>query len=320
MTILVADIGATHARFALAEADARDIAPDVMMVAGIASLEEALSRFLDTKGVAAASLAGAVLCAAGPMRPDGSISMTNCPWVVDGDVIRRTHAFPFVRILNDLTAAALGLLRLSSDDVEQIGGDTPEGLSPKAILAPGTGLGVSGLIPGANGQWTALASEGGHVDLAPHNEREIAVVFHLLRTAGHASPERVLSGPGLETLYETLGALDGTAPQAKPAAVDIVNAAKRGEAQAQEAVQFFCGWLGAVAGDLALTLGARGGVYIAGGIVPQWGALFDRAHFRRRFEAKGRFNDYLKPIPTFLVARGDLALLGCLEEAARSVC
>ncbi len=319
MTVLVADVGATHARFGLAEINAGKVTPDMVMVAGIASLEEALSQFLKARGVAAKDLEGAVLCAAGTVRSDGAIHMTNGPWVLDPAELERTHAFPFIRILNDLTAAAQGLMRLGPEDAEQIGGAAPDPDAPKAIIAPGTGLGISGLIRGTSGEWTALASEGGHVDLAPQNEREIAIVFHLLRRFGHASPERVLSGPGLETLYQTLSALDGVTLSANPAAVDIVGAARRGEAQAQEALQIFCGWLGSVAGDLALTLGATGGVYVAGGIIPKWQGLFDRALFRRRFEAKGRFKEYLKPIPAFIVARNDLALLGCLEEARRLI-
>jgi glucokinase len=316
MTVLVADIGATHARFALAEANAEDVVADSMMVAGIATLEDALARFLEAKGVSAGEIEAAVLAAAGPVRADGTIRMTNCPWVVDPAALKTAHNFARVRVLNDMTAAALGLLRLAPGDVEQIGGAAPAPDAPKAILAPGTGLGVSGLIPCGSGDWTPLASEGGHVDLAPHNDREIAIVFHLLREFGHASPERVLSGLGLETLYKTLSALDGSGA-APRAAVDIAGAARRGEAQAVETISLFCGWLGAVAGDLALTLGARGGVYVAGGIVPQWGGLFDRALFRRRFAAKGRFAELLEPIPAFIVKRGGLALLGCLEEARR---
>ncbi len=324
MTVLVADIGGTHARFAIADPDAPSaeaIKPDVMMVAGVATLEEALSQYLETKDTSAAELAGAVFCAAGPVRGDGSIQMTNCPWVVDPKIISSAQAFPKIHIMNDMSAAALGLLRFKGSDTQQIGEGTPDTAAPKAIIAPGTGLGVSGLIPSASGSWAPLSGEGGHVDLAPSTEREIAVVFHLLRQHGHASAERLLSGPGLETLHITLAALDGVDLKGRPAAVDIANAARRGETLAQETVRLFCGWLGSVAGDLVLTLGAKGGLYVGGGIVPQWGEqwgdLFDEDLFRRRFMAKGRFSDYLAPVPTYLVKQPDLALLGCLEQASR---
>ncbi len=314
-SFLLADIGATHARFAIAEQGAHEISPFVVMVAGIASLEDALAQYFTKTGIDPASLGGAVLCAAGPVDPDGAIRMTNCAWVADPASIARAFPLPFVRVINDFTAAALGLPHLMPDDVEQIGGDAPDPFAPKAILGPGTGLGVSGLVPGENRTWTALASEGGHVDLAPHDDRQIAVVFHLLRQFGHASPERILSGPGLEILHQTLCALDGVTGKSNMSAVGIASAARKGEATAKEAVQLFCAWLGSVAGDLALTLGARGGVYLAGGILPQWGPLFDRVRFRRAFEAKGRFNEYLGPIPCYLITRKDLALLGCLAAA-----
>ena len=241
--------------------------------------------------------------------------MTNGPWVLDPKTITKTLGIQSVSILNDMTAAALGLLRLGTDDARQIGGSTAIAHAPKAIIAPGTGLGISGLIPAGDVNWSALPSEGGHVDLAPQSEREIAVIFHLLRQHGHVSAERILSGPGLETLYQTLAALDGIELKAHLAAVDIVNAAKRGEAMANEAINLFCGWLGSVAGNLTLSLGAQGGLYIGGGIVSQWGDLFDEALFRRRFEAKGRASAYLEPIPTYLITRKDTALLGCLEKA-----
>lgn len=317
-THLIGDIGGTFARFAIAEPGARALTPDTMMVAGLATLEDAIAQFLELKGVQPKTLAGAALCAAGPVREDGTIHMTNCPWLVDPAFLKGRFGFPFVRVLNDFTANAMGLPRLGAEGVEQIGGDHVVEGAAKGILGPGTGFGVSGLIPCGDGKWQPLASEGGHVDLAPHDDRQIAVIFHILRTFGHASPERVLSGPGLETLFEALCALDGASPGGKLSAVDITNAARKGDALALEATDMFASWLGSVAGDLALTLGARGGIYLAGGILPQWGDLFDRARFRRGFEAKGRFRDYLAPIPAFLVTRKDLALLGCLE-AARNI-
>lgn len=309
---LIADIGATHARFAVAEAGAQNITPQVFMVAGITTLEDALRQFFTQQDIDPASLGGAVLCAAGPVDSDGVIRMTNCAWVVDPALVSAAFPLPFVRVINDFTAAALGLPHLSHEDVEQIGGGAPDPFAPKAILGPGTGLGVSGLVPHSDGTWTPLASEGGHVDLAPHDDRQLAIVFHLLRQFGHVSPERILSGPGLETLHQALCALDGVSGQSGKSAADIAAAARKGDAIAVETIHLFCTWLGATAGDLALTLGARGGVYLAGGILPQWGPLFDRARFRRAFEAKGRFVEYLSPIPCYLVTRKDLALLGCL--------
>jgi glucokinase len=318
MTVLLADIGATHARFALAEPGDRDFDVSTTLTAGMASPAEAIAAFLETRDTSAAGLDGAVLAAAGPVHGDGRLIMTNGPWDMTPGSIARESGLTRVELLNDMTAAALALPRLASGDLEKIGGGAPDPEAPRAILSPGTGLGTSAFIPFGDGRGTALASEGGHVDLAPHDEREIAIVFHFLRQFGHASPERVLSGRGLETLYASLGALDGTDTQPR-AAADISSRARQGKAQALETTQLFCGWLGSVAGDIALTLGARGGVFLGGGILPQWGALFDRDRFRRRFEYKGRMAEILKPIPAFLITRADVGLLGCLAHAENLV-
>ena len=318
MKVLVADIGGTNARFAIAEPGTRELVPTSLMTAGLATFEDALTMFLDGAGTSASNLAGAVISGAGPVREDGAIHMTNGPWDLVPAQIQAAHSFPFVRILNDMTAAALALPGLEAGDVQQIGGDAPEEGAAKAVIAPGTGLGTSGLLRGDDGIWVPLASEGGHISLAPQSEREIAVVFHLVRQYGHASIERVLSGSGLEVLYQTLGALDGGDTSAL-SPVDIAAAARRGEGQATEVMQLFSSWLGAASGDIALLLGAKGGVYLAGGLLPRLDDLFDRAMFRRRMEAKGRFDTWLKPVPAYLVNRQDLGLLGCLRMAERSL-
>jgi glucokinase len=183
-----------------------------------------------------------------------------------------------------------------------------------ALIGPGTGLGVSGLVPtGEAGRYAALQGEGGHVTLAADNAREASVIEQLRAAFGHASAERAVSGPGLEALYGVLCRLDGVAPEPLTAA-QISNAAlghdaPSSSAQCAEAVAMFCALLGSVAGNLALTLGARAGVYIGGGIVPRLGDLFMRSAFRERFEAKGRFRSYLQGIPTALIT-DTLAALG----------
>jgi glucokinase len=223
-----------------------------------------------------------------------------------------------VALVNDFAAVAHALPGLQADDLVQIGGTAPLADAPKVALGPGTGLGVASVIPDGRGSWVAAPGEGGHVDLAATNDREIAVVFHLSRQFGRVSVERVLSGPGLETLYLALAALDGVALKAKPIAHDIAKAAfAKSDPVAVEAVSLFTGWLGSVAGNLALTLGARGGVYVAGGIVAQWGAAFDAALFRHRFEAKGRMQSFLAPIPCYVVTAKDLAFRGLAEIVRR---
>lgn len=168
------------------------------------------------------------------------------------------------------------------------------------MIGPGTGLGVSGLVQGATG-WAALAGEGGHVTMAPVDDRESAVLSQLRQRFSHVSAERVISGQGLVNLHGALTRLDGREPDPLTPA-DVANRGlDGGDPVCVEALGMFCGMLGTIAGNLALTLGARGGVYIAGGIVPRLVEQLGKSEFRRRFEAKGRYNQYLAAIPTFVI-------------------
>jgi glucokinase len=207
-------------------------------------------------------------------------------WAFSIEALRRRHGFERLAVMNDFVAQALAMPHLASDEVEQIGGvgasDRPIG-----VLGPGTGLGVSGLIPGRGG-WTALATEGGHVSFAPGSPREQAVLDVLRQRFGHVSNERVLSGQGLLNLAQALAAVDGRACAA--GSPEAVTEAARDDRcpSCREAVALFSGALGAAAGNLALVYGARGGVFVTGGVCLRLGPLFDRAAFRQRFEDKGR--------------------------------
>jgi glucokinase len=170
---------------------------------------------------------------------------------------------------------------------------------------------VSGLWAGlAGGAAVPINGEGGHVTLAPADATEEGVVAVLRKRFGHCSAERAISGPGLVHLYEALCTLDGVPPESL-AAADITRRADAGDARCDGVLELFFSFLGNVAGNLALTLGTRGGMYIGGGIVPRLGARIDRSRFRERFEQKGRFSGYLAGVPTFVVqARSSPALLG----------
>ncbi|MCF8469486.1 MAG: glucokinase [Parvibaculum sp.] len=323
--LLVADIGGTHARFALPRLRGRTIdmpEPSVFLTADHPHLEAALTLFLEKMKCPA--LAGVAVCAAGPVEGRGAeahISMTNCPWDVTVEGLSRVTGVHSPRLMNDFAALALSVPALSRGDLHPIGGVGRAIAGASAgILGPGTGLGVSALVF-ENGHEIPVAGEGGHVDLAPSGEREAAIIAHLHALHGHVSAERVLSGPGLVTLYEALKALSGAQDAPPLSAREIAGRAFKGDCPVcVEAVGLFCGWLGAVAGNLALTIGAQGGIYIGGGIVPRWLAvapgLFDESGFRARFEAKGRFRSYLEKIPAFVIRRADPALLG-LARAAR---
>tara|TARA_R110002110_G_scaffold70800_2_gene189522 strand:- start:11192 stop:12211 length:1020 start_codon:yes stop_codon:yes gene_type:complete len=323
--LLVADIGGTHARFALPRLRGRAIdmpEPSVFLTADHPHLEAALTLFLEK--MERPVIAGVAVCAAGPVEGSGTeahISMTNCPWDVTLDGLSRVTGVRRPRLMNDFAALAMSVPALSGGDLHHVAGvGTAIAGASAGILGPGTGLGVSALVF-ETGHEIPVAGEGGHVDLAPAGEREAAIIAHLHARHGHVSAERVLSGPGLVTLYEALKALSGGEDTAPLTAPEIARRALKGDCPVcVEAVRLFCGWLGAVAGNLALTIGARGGIYIGGGIVPGWLAaapgLFDESLFRARFEAKGRFRSYLEQIPVFVIRRADPALLG-LARAAR---
>ena len=197
---------------------------------------------------------------------------------------------------------------LAANDVHGAG---TGGCPAMAVIAPGTGLGVSGLVPDASGGFAAVEGEGGHRTLAAQTPREWAVVDLLMERFGHASAERALSGPGIEALYRAIAWIDGVSCREEKTAAEIArDAFARSDPVAEETIATFTGFLGSVAGDLALTLGARGGVYLAGGIVPEWGGRFDAARFLDRFRAKGRFRSYLGTVPVRVVTHPCPALAG----------
>ncbi len=317
MTVLVGDIGGTHARFALAREHAGGqievFNAHTLRTLDHPDLPSALRDYMDRIGEV--SLDAAAMCAAGPINGhDGQaeIRMTNCPWRVAAADIAAVSKAPS-RVFNDFSAVALGLPRLAPSASRVVQSGVPDPRAPIAVLGPGTGLGVSALIP-CQGHWLPITGEGGHVSLAPGDERELAMIRLLMAEFGHVSAERVLSGPGLETLYGVLAALDSDSDLVLPTAAEIA-ASVDSDPRAAETVRRFCGLLGSVAGDLVLTLGARGGVYLAGGILAQWDEIFDLTTFCRRFAAKGRFKDYLSNIPIWRVTGANPALLGLAGEA-----
>jgi glucokinase len=181
-----------------------------------------------------------------------------------------------------------------------VGGGLPIPNAPIALIGAGTGLGVSGLIPG-DGKWFPLQGEGGHVTIAAMDEREAAVLSLLRTRLGHVSAERVLSGPGLLNLYEALCTLDNFAPAMTTPAQITQHGLGNTDKQSRAALEMFCALLGTTASNLALTLGAMGGVYIGGGIVPRLKGFFAQSAFRARFEDKGRYAKYLAPIPAYVI-------------------
>jgi glucokinase len=242
--------------------------------------------------------------------------MTNHPWNFSIRALRDRLGFERLEVINDFTALALALPRLAPDERMAVGGGAAAAGAPIGVLGPGSGLGVSGLVPSGS-RWIALTGEGGHATMAPANDRESAVLDRMRRHFDHVSAERALSGPGLVNLYNTLAAIDGV-PARGFTAAQITDLATRAEDPlCRETTMIFCAMLGSMAGNLALTLGARGGVYVGGGIVPRLGQTFVESPFRERFEAKGRLQVYLAAIPTFVVTHPLPAFLGCAALLAQ---
>lgn len=302
---LIADLGGTNARFALADAGGtRDT--KILHGADYPTLADAAHAYLDMVKPAAPPTQAAIDVAS-PVTGD-QVTLTNAAWSFSISALKQDLGLERLEVINDFTAVALAVPYLEEGDRTPIGGGAPVANEPIGVLGPGTGLGVSGLVP-SGGRWAALAGEGGHVTMAAATEREAAVLDRLRHRHQHVSAERVLSGMGLVNLYETLSQLDGVDPVQRDAAA-VTEGAKTGDPHCAEAVAMFASMLGTVAGNLALTLGSRGGVYIAGGIVPKLGALFDGALFRQRFEAKGRMRSFVVGIPTSLVTHPLPAFLG----------
>lgn len=317
---LLADIGGTHARFAL-QPGAGGLLGEVttLRCADHATLADAIRVYLDER----TAPQDCAIAIANPVDGD-RVRMTNHHWEFSITALQAQFGFRRLRVLNDFTALALALPLLGVDERRQVGGSDAAPDAPIGLIGPGTGLGVSGLLPDGRGGWIALQGEGGHATLAGCTPREHAVLQQLHVRHGHASAERAVSGRGLVDIHAALRTIDtgqriSAAGELDPAAI-VERAAAGSDPHCAETVELFCAFLGTAAGNLALTLGARGGVYIGGGIVPRLGALFDRSPFRSRFEAKGRFSGWLASIPVWvIVARQSPALRGAataLDQAA----
>jgi glucokinase len=307
---LVGDIGATNARFALVDSDGRIVRTRVLACDDYAAVEDALAAYLAEDPLEPAPREAA-LAVASPVIGD-AVTLTNHPWSFTVSGLRRHLALERLLVVNDFTANALAMPHIPAGERLAVGGGEPVTEAPIGVLGPGSGLGVSGLVPTPGG-WTALKSEGGHATMAPADERESVVLDRMRRRFDHVSAERVLSGPGLVNLYNILAEIEGV-PAAPFTPAQIADR-HIGESDplVREALAMFCAMLGTAAGNLALILGARGGIYIAGGIVPRLGANFAESGFRRRFEAKGRFQPYLAAIPTYVVTHPIPAFLGLVS-------
>lgn len=305
---LVADIGGTHARFALVtDPTQHPVDERTLRCRDYPDPHTALNAYLVNRP---APRAGAFAIAA-PITGD-LISMTNHPWQFSRRALQARLGWEQLEILNDFAALALALPGLQPGDYRRIGPGEPQADAPLALLGPGTGLGMAGLIP-HRGRWLPLPGEGGHATLAAVDHEEAALLERVRRRHPHVSAERVLSGSGLPTLYGAVAEQHGRTPEP----LDATTIARRGLANdcplCRETLNRFCAMLGTVAGNLVLTLGARGGLYIGGGILPQWNDFLDRSPFRERFIAKGRYTTYLERVPSYLITASNPTLQGATQ-------
>ena len=313
---LLADVGGTNARFAWQTAPGAPVTDvRVLACADFPTLQTAMQAYLD--GLGRGRPAMAAIAIANPITGD-QVRMTNHHWAFSQAAVKAEFGLSHLRLLNDFTALALALPDLPASELRRVGGGAGEPDKAKALLGAGTGLGVSGLVPDGSGGWVPLEGEGGHVTLPAVSARERLVMDGLARLHGRASAERLCSGQGLVDAFTLLCEADGVALSGLSSAAAVTDAAlKARQPQALEALNMLCAMLGSVAGNLALTLGARGGVYVGGGIVPRLGSWFDTSPFRQRFEAKGRFQGYLKDIPVWVItSEQSPALLGAARALA----
>ena len=312
---LVGDLGGTNARFGLVQERGGRPGPSgvkAYAARDYAAPEDAIEAYL--KDVEAERPARVVLAVAGPIT-NGAMHFTNLDWEVSEARLTRVGGFKAARLLNDFAAQALGAPRLDRANLQALGPDLDRpDQGTMVILGPGTGFGVAGLVRQGDAE-TVLATEGGHVGFAPTDDFEIEIWRRFARSRGRISIERVLSGPGLHELYQAIADIEGQAASLADARA-IQAAAETGDALAGRVIDRFCRILGSTAGDFALALGARAGVYVTGGVAEKLADELAQGGFRERFEAKGRFVDYMRAIPTWLVTDPYAALIGAASQLA----
>jgi glucokinase len=316
---LVADIGGTNARFALSMAEA-DGCPGLHAVreydvARFGSLAEAAAHYLAEM---ATPPQRAVIAVASAVTGD-EIKITNNAWSFSIPALQRQLGLEQVQVINDFAAVGLAIPHLRPEQLRRIGEAAPppgrRGAQHLAALGPGTGLGVCRLLR-QDGRTLVLETEGGHIGFAPADSYELAILQHLLQRYPRVSFERLVSGPGLCNLYEAVCAVEGIAREAGTPEQIAARALQEGpQGACRRSVERFCAILGSFAGDVALVHGAWDGVYLGGGLTLRLLPWIERGDFRRRFEAKGRFQPLLQNVPTWAITHGQAGLLGASARA-----
>lgn len=319
--VLLADIGGTNARFALADTSLQ--APLIVdsvegfSVADFPSLADAAKHYLDQTGATAQN---GVFAVAG--RVEGDVArVTNHPWVISLARTRAALGFDNLKLVNDFAAQAMAVSLLTLDDVVAIGGTqwSPAAATKDrtyAVIGPGTGLGVGGLIV-REGKRYPLETEGGHVSFPPGTPEEIEILKRLSQQFGRVSNERLICGPGLVNLHRALSEIAGEDPGPMQPA-DVTARAAEGDLRCMRTLDVFCAVFGAISGDLVLSAGAWDGVFLTGGLVPKLLSSLQHSGFRQRFEHKGRFSPAMARVPTLAIVHPRPGLLGAAAFAVES--
>ncbi|MFL6592036.1 MAG: glucokinase [Luteimonas sp.] len=316
--VLLGDIGGTNARFALARfTHAPTLDHDSIRtypVADFPSLAAAAAHYLEETSV---KVVRAVLAVAG--RVDGDVArMTNHPWVVSANRVREALGLDALHLVNDFVAQSMAVRLLRPQDVVPLGAAAwappAPGARTFAVIGPGTGLGVGGVLVRGE-HWFPLATEGGHASFAPGTPEEIAILQRLSLDYGRVSNERLISGAGLVNIHRALSAIADVDPGTLEP-VDVTRRADAGDRLCQHAINLFCSVFGAIAGDLVLTLGAWDGVFLSGGLITPLLAALQHSGFRQRFEGKGRYAPAMAHVPTLAIVHPYPGLLGAAALAA----
>lgn len=312
--ILVADIGGTNARFGLVDADAaRGPSPDFsahhqqsLRCGDYPGIDQMIRAYAETVSVPLPDYA--CLAIAGPIH-QGRVRMTNLDWSFGIEELRQSLGMRALDILNDYAALAYAAPHLDNTKLRSLVRGQVNPAAPKLVLGPGTGFGMAALVP-CGRRWTIVPTEGGHTNFAPGNEREIAILGHLLREQSHVSVETLICGAGLVRIYRALAALDGVPPEAyEPADISRLGQ-ENTDPLCRESLERFCAMLGSAVGDRALCLGAQGGVFLGGGIAPRLADFIPDTALVERYRSKGPMSDYVGRIPLNIIMHDRSALIG----------
>jgi glucokinase len=302
---LIADIGATNTRCALLDDKGHELAPEVFHNADFTGVPGLLNVYLDHRRASDRPKRAAIAIAAPIVGDD--VRMVNIDWRFSQKELKEQLDLSRLLVVNDFAAIAWALPQLTAAELKKIGRGTAE-RGTMVALGPGTGLGVAALVP-TNDATAIVSGEGGHATLPATTEDEAAVIASIRAVNGKCVLENALSGPGLVNIYVALAQLAGRGtPTVTP--IDVTSLAKQGEPLARKAQAMFFALLGTVAADLALTFGARGGVFLAGGILPKLLPALAKSQFRERFEARGDHHDYVAAIPTYVITAAIPAFRG----------